>query len=851
MEAGEKGDRRALGAAEIARTMLARGVVRVNRAQLETVPAGDAHTQAASDQEAVSGARPTARSLPTLAADAQSTPPPTESAGPVRYDHVSELGKGGMGRVDEVFDRVLGRPVAQKRLLRVADTDHATMLVAEAQTCAQLEHPSIVPVYDLDAADDGRPFYTMRVVRGRSLREVLEDNTRPDKERVPLARMLGIFRQVCLAVDFAHSRGVVHRDLKPDNVVVGEFGEVYVVDWGIAHLIEGSEVRRSSIGPAIAGTPAYMPPEQLLGEALDGRTDVFALGVMLYEILAGARPFSDESIRGVMGRRQKTVEVAPSRADPAGGTPDFFDELALACLSPGREGRPGRARVIANAIDDYLDHERTRAEREREATEYTQEAEAARARFEALTAEARELEERADVMLEKHKAWESAETKAPAWELSTRAQALRSEAARERARTGAAFTSALGRVEDHAGARRGLCLLYWHQFLEAEEAGDEQRMAQFLDLARAYDDGQLALELANQGELVIESRPAGARVSIARYVRRGPLLVLTDERELGTTPLKAGLFEAGSYLVVASRDGRELRYPLLIKRAERHRLELRLPEADEIPEGMLLVAGGPYLTKADARSARLVEAELPDFAIGRFPVTLAEYGRFLEELSAEERALRIPMIDGVAAYSEATRSWKIELLVSGDATNNLSAGRELDLPVVGVRWNAARAYAAWLARRTGRNYRLPTEQEWDKAMRGADGRPFAMGARLDTSFAKLRDSRPEHPHPEPVGAFSHDESPYRVRDLCGGVGDWTETSMDGGALPSLEEADSGSADYRVVVWRGGTWSTTTPTSPMRYSQAIRQHGAWIGFRVGLDLGSGTSSRVHRERLRLT
>lgn len=837
MPGSSEGKRLAFAPGELAKTLLARGVD--PRDRVETVPAGDAVTQ--------SGPRPAANNAVTVdASTANAAPPVTEDSGPGRYQMLNELGKGGMGRVDEVFDRVLGRPVAQKRLLRVADNDHATMLIAEAQVSAQLEHPAIVPVYDLDA-EEGRPFYTMRVVRGRSLREVLEGNHGTSRDQVPLAQLLGILRQVCLAVDYAHSRGVVHRDLKPDNVVVGEFGEVYVVDWGIAHLTATSDVKRSGYEPAVAGTPAYMPPEQLLGEELDARTDVFALGVMLYEILAGARPFADESIRGVMGRRVKPVERAPSQVDPDAGVPSYFDDLTLACLAPSRSGRPGRARFVANAIDQYLDQERTRAEHEREAIDFTNDGEAASERFDALSREARELEERSRSLLADAKPWHDAEAKAPAWDLSARASELAAEAARERARAGAAFTNALGRLGGFRPARRGLAHLYFHELLAAEAAGDEERVAQCLDLARAYDDGALALELRNEGELDVTTRPAGARLRIARYRQRGPLLVLTDERDLGTAPTSAGAFPAGSYLVTAELGGHEVRYPLVLRRARHYALELRLPASGEVPEGMVLVPGGPFSWSPDPRSAKLVETELPDFAIGRFPVTLREYGEYLADLAGEEQERRTPVIDGQPGWSASTKTWNTELWVSGDALRYLPAGRELDLPVVGVRWSAACAYATWLAQRTGRPYRLPTDAEWDKAMRGADGRPFSMATRLDPAFAKLRESRPTLPAPEPVGAFAVDESPYGVRDLCGGVGDWTATMADGLPAPRISEVDDGGADYRVVVWRGGSWSTATATSPMRYTQALRQTGAWIGMRLALSF-DGESSRLGSARI---
>ena len=617
MKEGPDGNRRALAPSAVARTLTGQADAAPDlRDRIQTLAAGDAVTVSAGVE---SGPRPSARSAATVDASSTGAQPLVSEPVVARYEAMGELGRGGMGCVNEVFDRVLGRPVAQKRLLRVADPRNATMLVAEAQTCAQLEHPSIVPVYDLDAAEDGRPFYTMRVIRGRSLREVIDDNADPNKPRTPLARLVGIFRQVCLAVDYAHSRGVVHRDLKPDNIVVGEFGEVYVVDWGIAHLIEGSDVRRSGYEPAIAGTPAYMPPEQLSGENLDGRADVFALGVMLYELLTGERPFTDDSMQGVLTRRKKRVERPPSELVPGGAVPSFFNQLVLACLSPEKNGRPGRARVIASTIDDYLDQERARAEREREAAEYEREGEAARERFTTATQEARELEERGEALLADAKPWHDAASKAPAWEASTRASALRSDAARERARASAAFTSALGRVSDHPAARGGLAQLYFHQFVEAEEAGDEQRMAQYLDLARAYDDGELALELRNQGQLEIATRPTGARLRIARYGRKGPLLVLGDERDLGAAPTEAGWFDAGSYLISAEQDGRTLRYPLLIRRAQRHVIDLRLPGPDELPDDMVLVPGGPFLSNTDPRAPKLREPCCRIFPSGASP----------------------------------------------------------------------------------------------------------------------------------------------------------------------------------------------------------------------------------------
>ncbi|MHB1047625.1 MAG: serine/threonine-protein kinase [Thermoanaerobaculia bacterium] len=232
-----------------------------------------------------------------------------------RYVLVREVGRGGMASVWEAEDPELGRSVAVK-VLDLPDESGglAARLRLEARVLARLEHPGIVPVHDVGSLPDGRPFYAMKLVRGERLDEAAA--------RLPaLPERLRLFLRVCEPVAFAHARGVVHRDLKPGNVMVGPFGEVLVLDWGIARIVgeatpseerpaagaAESDCSRPVAAPATAagtvlGTPGFMAPEQLRGEAgVDHRADVFALGALL-SVLAGEVPRRDRRLAAIVGR---------------------------------------------------------------------------------------------------------------------------------------------------------------------------------------------------------------------------------------------------------------------------------------------------------------------------------------------------------------------------------------------------------------------------------------------------------------------------------------------------------------------------------------------------------------------
>jgi len=187
-----------------------------------------------------------------------------------RYQVEEEIGRGGMGVVYRAWDSQLERQVA----LKVMNPGYA--INQEAKLLAQLEHPGLAPVYEAGMLPDGRTYYAMRLIQGRRLDEFL-------RQEAALPARLRLFEKICEAVAFAHNRGVIHCDLKPQNIMVGEFGEVFVVDWGVARAIDGAML------PA-AGTPQYMAPEQSNSgvQTLDARTDIFALGRILHDLMIGA-----------------------------------------------------------------------------------------------------------------------------------------------------------------------------------------------------------------------------------------------------------------------------------------------------------------------------------------------------------------------------------------------------------------------------------------------------------------------------------------------------------------------------------------------------------------------------------
>lgn len=792
---------------------------------------------------------------------------PTTSAGQ-RYEDLDVIGIGGMAQVRRVRDKELDREVAMKIIKTdlLQSQGAVARFMAEARTTAMLQHPSIVPVYDIGQLPDGRLFFTMKEVKGRTLASVIRevhgasegDTWVPSQAGWTFRRLIDAVHKIASAIGFAHSQYVVHRDLKPDNIMVGEFGEVLVVDWGLARRLE-----RTGLTPAqIAGTPAYMPPEQARGDGVDARSDVYSLGAILFEVLAGFPPFEGGDHTSVM---QKVIQGPPRDLPRDKALPDDLVAIWHQAMAREPEDRYDHAGEMAAALIDWLDGARKRAL----ALEIVGRASELAPEIEELREQAAYMREEAQETLALVDPWEGEEQKAPGWALEDEAARLEHMASVKELEAGRLFHAAFTHCPELPEAHAALAERYRAQHARAEQAraherslAMEQLLAQHSEALPEGHPSRVAhmAYLRGHGALTLVTDPPGVDVLVHRYQTHHRRLVPVFVRKLGPTPVGRVTLPMGSYLLVLRKEGHaEVRYPVNVGRQEhwhgappgsREPFTIRLPRNGELGIRDCYVPGGWFIAGGDTDASEALprlRVWCKPFIIRRFPTTVRSYLAFLNDLvrcghedEADHWAVR-----GRAHTKDAAgvlllgRNEKGRFTVRPDAEGGVWGQ---SWPVLMLDHKSAAAYCRWYAARKEQPWRLPLELEWEKAARGVDGRFYPWGDVLDPAWCLMRDSHQGRPTAAPVDSWPVDESVFGVRGLGGNTRDWCEDIFvkdrddleDGRARVATKSL--GRAGKAQHVTRGGHFlgGERQARSAGRYATASALRSNQISFRMVRD-----------------
>jgi serine/threonine-protein kinase len=759
---------------------------------------------------------------------------------------------------DTLLDRVLAMKVL--RSTHTQDGRVCARFLAEARVTANLQHPGIVAVHDWGRLEDGRLWFTMKEVRGRTLAEVIDElhaASSPEgfgeaSAGFTFRRLVDAFARISQAVAYAHKSGYVHRDLKPDNLMVGEFGEVLVMDWGLARRIAEvepsppnlEEPQQSDVTSTpeltqfgdILGTPAYMPPEQARGQlGLHGPpSDVYALGAILYHLLRGKPPYEGYTARSVLN--QVLAGPPVPLAEATRGGPQVPAELIAICERAMRREIDERYRdadALARDVVAWIDG----ARRREQALGVLEKARAMQPEIASLRERVAQCRARAKELLSAVRPYDPVDRKRPAWELEDEAARLNVAAALRETEWIEAMHGALS-LDPELGEAHALLADYYRAQLSAADIGHfDEDAARNEALLRAHDRGHYAAFLRGEGALTLVTDPPRAMVRVERYTLRDRRLVAEHVATLGPTPIERVTLCRGSYLLRISAPVRaEVRYPVLIERgghwdgrdpSESEPYPIELPAEGDLAEDDIYVPAGWCWTGGDKHAPDSLPSRrvwIDAFVIRRFPVTNAEYLDFLNALHAVGRAE-----EALAACPRA------RLALSGVASDRLAFGRdasgrfvpppdepgrpfELASPVVLIDWYGALAYARWKAETTGLPWRLPNELEREKAARGADGRHYPWGDYPEPTFACVLDSHAGEPSRVAVETFPFDESAYGVRGLGGNSHDWCANTwkLDGPAIDGgrLREGEATAADLDFRAVKGGAWS-----SPLNFCRA--------------------------------
>lgn len=535
-----------------------------------------------------------------LAAEGQDAPVAvTAPDATARYQFHEMLGVGGVGVVHLAHDKALKRRVAVKTLRPELKDDPRWVraLMYESVITGNLEHPSIIPIYDLGVLDNDEFFYSMKYLDGPSLREVI-DETRAQRiagaHDTKLTEHVLLYRQICSGVDYAHSRGVIHRDLKPSNIHVGGHGEVAIMDWGIAMGIEGDWPSWSRATGELRGigTYEYAAPEQVLDHdsAPAFQRDIYSLGVILYELLALELPYGAYTDPEDLRERSKELPPLLSSRSYARVSDGLLDAICLRALNHDPAQRYERVATMIRELDEYIAGTREQETLNQLSIQEQQTADALMKTYVGLVSERASIRASLTEIRGQVSLMVADDIRVEIGRLHNRIKNVDVLAGQHYTEILTHLNRARGYTPDSAPVLRSLFRLYRTRLEDAREAFDVNDIVFYgngaLDLARAIGDDHFV----GPASLSIRSYPEGAEISIVSYAeisRSKRQLHFSDGRPLGKTPLMGVPLAAGSYLIMARKPGYvdEHRFVFLVGSEQAHLLVTLEPLSMALGEG--------------------------------------------------------------------------------------------------------------------------------------------------------------------------------------------------------------------------------------------------------------------------
>lgn len=743
-----------------------------------------------------------------------------------RYKIVDKIGEGGMGAIYKAVHTKMDRVCAIKLLTSLSTDSEGAVerFKREARMASSIDNPHAVTIYDFGEAEDGLLYLVMEFIEGQQLTQLIKN------ERViGGARVVHIVRQVAEALQAAHSIGIVHRDLKPDNIMIcrkgAESDYVKVLDFGIAKTIADDGNDNLTKTGFVLGTPVYMSPEQLSGERLDARSDIYSLAIIVYEMLSGKLPFEGDNPHSIMIKRL-TTSPAPLR-NVSTNVSDAVDRVVMEALARDPENRLPTVAAFASELSQAV-HVGTQMLNPRATSALAEESKGhatmewatnidsqllipkdppGTVGFEALSV-SEPIQSGGGNGQANHQTSEDNRATPPAEVRVTDSNATGAEpppamvepspAAEEAAERPAAPARPESTIVGKEPDRGSSPMLRW--------AG----LAAVIILISLV--GFFVFNSKASGfTLVVQGAPPGSEVLI-NDVNRG-VVGADGKAEI------AGL-EPGEFNIRVRRDGfAEFSGSVSGEKGGSRVVEaMLLPVSIDYKGQMVLIPAGWFIMGSDTNEANekpAHEVNLPAYYIDKFEVTNRQYKEFCDETKRPHPA------KGIEEYF----------------LNNP------ELPVIGVTFDDALAYARWAGKR------LPTEAEWEKAAswdpETKKKRQWPWGDRPDGASANInRDMSKIPPGGLPpfarVGAYAGDVSPFGVQDMAGNVAEWTSSNYQAYQGNTTADKDYGNQQKRVV--RGGSLFSNNDQARASYRQAHDwepkrdNNDVWlIGFRCVVDL----------------